>query len=82
MQLSYSDSDEAHFQDDNKGKKRKRDRVRPILHNKEEQSPLADEVTDSPPANHFAESQPKDDVMLKRRISVSLGTNSTCLVVL
>lgn len=56
---------------DESRKKRKQNRVRPILHNKEEHSPLADDVVDPPPANHFAEIHPKDDALLKRRLSVS-----------
>ncbi|XP_065350869.1 ribosome-binding protein 1-like isoform X3 [Cloeon dipterum] len=50
-----------------KKKNNRKNKVKPILHNREEHSPLAEE--EPVPANHFEEILPKDDVLLKRSIS-------------
>ncbi|XP_059470496.1 ribosome-binding protein 1 isoform X2 [Neocloeon triangulifer] len=48
-------------------KKKRKNKVKPILHNREEHSPLAEE--EPVVANHFEEILPKDDVLMKRSIS-------------
>jgi hypothetical protein len=50
-------------------KKKKKNKVKPILHNREEHSPLSEEEPIA--ANHFEEILPKDDALLKKSISVS-----------
>jgi hypothetical protein len=62
----------VYHQDEVKKKRNKREKVKPILHNKEEHSPLAENVDELPPANHFDETHPKDDVLLKRSHSVRM----------
>lgn len=44
--------------------------MKPILLNKDEQSPTVE--AEPHPANRFEEIQPKDDLIMKRRQSVSL----------
>jgi hypothetical protein len=64
----YSISCFLTFQQD-ESKKKKKNKVKPILHNREEHSPLSEEEPIA--ANHFEEILPKDDALLKKSISVS-----------
>ncbi|XP_063235629.1 ribosome-binding protein 1-like isoform X3 [Bacillus rossius redtenbacheri] len=59
---------ERPLQEDHKKMKKKKDKVKPILLNKDEHTPIL--ATPPPiPANHFEEILPKDDLLLKRKES-------------
>jgi hypothetical protein len=59
------------LQEDKKTKKK--EKVKPILLNKDEQS----NIIEAPvvPANHFDKIQPKDDLLLKQKGNVSLHSS-------
>lgn len=59
------------FQGDKK--KNKKEKVKPILLNKNEESLVVESLP--VPANHFEVIQPKDDLLLKQKGSVSVYTH-------